>query len=162
MRFIHYGHRCFDKEKFMPIQNQECWNKPRGGFWASPVESELGWKSWCEDNDFGECDEQNSVIFSLKPEANIYHICSVEAANNLPRSQSSYGINEMMPETPYSTIMGVDFESMVKAGIDAIFYELSVCPQLYWKLYGWDCDCILVMNPDIVVPETASGEKERT
>lgn len=147
MKFIHYGHRCFDKEKIMPIRNRECFNKPYGGLWASPVDSEYGWKAWCEDSGFRECDEKNSFTFSLSPDANIYYIRSVEAANNLPRAQSKYD----MPETPFSMIMGVDFESMVRDGVDAIFYEQSVCPQLYWKLYGWDCDCILVMNLDIVI-----------
>jgi len=156
MRFIHYGHRCFDKDKIMPVHNQEGWNKPYGGLWASPVDSEYGWKAWCEENDFRDCNEEDSFTFSLKPEANIYYIRSVEAANNLPRARSNFKTIELMvniPETPFSMIMGVDFEAMVKDGIDVIFYEQSACPQLYWKLYGWDCDCILVMNPEVVVAE---------
>lgn len=153
MRFIHYGHRCFDKERFVPIQNRECWNKPSGGLWASPVDSEYGWRVWCEESNFAECEEENSFTFSIKPEANIYFIRTVEAANNLPRAESEYSIGRIMPETAFSTIMGIDFEAMVKDGVDAIVYEQSACPQLYWKLYGWDCDSILVMNPDIVVPE---------
>ena len=153
MRFIHYGHCSFDRKKFVPIQNQECRNKPSGGFWGSPVDSEYGWKDWCKDNDFRECDEQNSFAFSLKSEANIYYIRTVDAANNLPRAQGRYGIDDILSETPYSMIMGVDFEAMVRGGIDAILYEQSACPPLYWKLYGWDCDSILVMNPEIVIPE---------
>lgn len=153
MKFIHYGHRRFDKRRFMPIHNEEGRNKPRGGLWASPVDSDYGWKSWCEDAAFRECDEQNSFTFALKPEANIYYIRSVEAANSLPRAENRYGIEDLMLETPFSMIMGVDFESMVKDGIDAIIYEQSACPQLYWKLYGWDCDSILVMNPEVVIPE---------
>ena len=149
MKFIHYGHFGFEKDKFNPIQNRECENKPKGGLWASSVTAKYGWEKWCQDNEFEEyCKPDHSFMFSLKPEANIYYIGSLEAADNLPRTKSKYDI-----KVPSKIIMGVDFEAMVKGGIDAILYDQSSCPELYWRLNGWDCDCILIMNPDIIVAE---------
>lgn len=44
-----------------------------------------------------------------------------------------------------------DFENMLKNGIDAIQLNLSDGNyELYFPLYGWDCDSILIMNPDVI------------
>ena len=51
--------------------------------------------------------------------------------------------------------MGVvpDFEKMVEDGVDAIKLNLSKGDyELYYEFYGWDCDSILIMNPDIIRP----------
>jgi len=43
----------------------------------------------------------------------------------------------------------LDFEKL--AGIyDAIDVSISNDPELHFALYGWDCDSILIMNPDII------------
>ena len=54
--------------------------------------------------------------------------------------------------------MIIDLKKMLKQGYDGIELHLSEeitddsKDGLYWKLYGWDCDSILVMNPDVVIP----------
>ena len=46
---------------------------------------------------------------------------------------------------------GIDFESLSKS-YDAIELHLSDSEDnLYMMLYGWDCDSILIMNPDVIV-----------
>ena len=53
-----------------------------------------------------------------------------------------------------------DFEEIMSLGYDAIDYRLSdevgafAFDSLYWCLYGWDCDSILILNKDIVIPIT--------
>ena len=47
-------------------------------------------------------------------------------------------------------IMGIDFEALA-CEWDVMECSLTEYPELYWSLYGWDCDCILVMNPDVIV-----------
>jgi len=47
-------------------------------------------------------------------------------------------------------IKAVDFESM-KKDYDAIKFNYDNNPSLYWDLYGWDCDCILVLNKNVIV-----------
>ena len=44
----------------------------------------------------------------------------------------------------------LDFEEMLRNGIDAVYVEISSDNRLYWALYGWDCDSIVVMNPAVV------------
>lgn len=33
---------------------------------------------------------------------------------------------------------------------DAVEINISSDGKLYWDLCGWDCDSILVMNPDVI------------
>mgnify|MGYP001322952334 CR=1 FL=1 len=133
--YIHYGHDRFDPNLFHHIQNEHNWVKPKGGLWASPVNAKLGWKDWCKIEEFRECIEENSFKFTL-PGANIFVIDSVEKLNALP----SLGLNCIRKL--------IDFEKCIELGYDAIELNLSSDHQLYWELYGWDCDSIIVMNPD--------------
>lgn len=144
--YIHYGHAAFDPNLFKPIQNDQCWVKPRGGLWASPIDTKLGWKDWCEKEEFRECIEENSFIFTL-PKANIFVIDSVEKLKELPTIADPVWKS-------ISTL--IDFENCIKFGYDAIELNLSADRQLYWELYGWDCDSILVMNPDKIKIETST------
>ena len=44
----------------------------------------------------------------------------------------------------------LDFEKLSKS-YDVIEVNISADRDLYWELYGWDCDSILVMNPSVIV-----------
>lgn len=134
--YIHYGHKKFDKEMFRPIRNERFWIKPIGGLWASPVDAKFGWKDWNEREQFRECNEDNCFRFTM-PDANIFVIDSVEKMKNLPEAP-----------TMLRSLYTIDFEECVKMGYDAIELVLSADRQLYWDLYGWDCDSVIVMNPD--------------
>ena len=136
--YIHYGHDNFDKSIFEPIQNMDPpWVKPKGGLWASPIDAEFGWKDWCEAERFRECLVSCRFRFTL-PDANVLYISSAKDLLSLP-------IANMHFDTVF-----LDFEELVALGYDAIELNLSTDRELYWKLYGWDCDNILVMNPDKV------------
>ena len=43
----------------------------------------------------------------------------------------------------------MDFEQL-KENYDAIEVDISADNTLYWELYGWDVDSILVLNPNVV------------
>lgn len=133
--YIHYGHAAFDPSLFVKIRNNSPWNKPIGGLWASPVNATFGWKDWCEAEEFRECIENNSFKFTL-PGANVLTINSVEDLRKAPTLDYN-GIGWI-----------IDFERCIKLGYDAIELNISKSHELYWELYGWDCDSILVMNPD--------------
>ena len=146
MEYIAYGLGDFDIDKFNEVENVEYRNKPKGGLWASPISAERGWKDWCEDEQFRDCKDDNSFRFTLKDNANIYYINSIEDCKNMPQVD-----HKLMQSMIYP-----NFEKMKQNGIDAIQFNLSndktesYTDGLYFALYGWDCDCILVMNKDAI------------
>ena len=149
-KYIHYGHSRFMRELFQPIRNQEFFTKPMGGLWASPVDADFGWKTWNDNEHFRECSEDNSFTFSLTDSAKVYRIYSVGDLKRLPEYK-----NYIVPGRWYC----IDFEKCVELGYDAIELHISEEERiddaepfecLYFRLYGWDCDSILIMNPDVV------------
>ena len=141
--YIHYGHTKFDKSVFNKIKNVDCSTKPKGGLWASDVESEHGWKEWCNENKFRDCDKENSFTFTLSDDAKILYIESVNDLESLPKGKDKFGLN-------FSSWYLLDFEKLAET-YDAVEVSISSDFDLYYKLYGWDCDSIVIMNPDIVV-----------
>lgn len=140
-KYIHYGHKEFDINKFNPIKNRMGFPKPFGGLWASDINTSYGWKDWNKDNDFVDCDIDNSFTFELRDDANVFHIHHVTDLKKTPHKKPYQ----------YSSFL-IDFEKMKQNGFDAIELHLSEDWDLYYELYGWDCDSILIMNPDIVIP----------
>ena len=144
-RYIHYGSRCFEREFFDPIYcDRVVHTKPRGGLWASPVDAKWGWKEWCRESNFRECSTGKSFCFHLAPSAKVLYIDNVECLAQLPQRQSELVID---------TWCCLDFEKLLADGWDAVEVCISDCQELYWRLYGWDCDSIVVMNPDVIVEE---------
>lgn len=142
MKYVHFGHKQFLKQNFKKVKNYG-WVKPEGGLWASSTEAEFGWKQWCKDQEFRECPEDNAFYFKLAAGAKVVHIRSLEDLKELPEDNTA--------KFKMSDMICPDFEKMRDTGIDAIELHLSEDYRLYWALYGWDCDSILIMNPDIVM-----------
>jgi len=148
MEYVHYGHKEFDESLFQPIQN-DLFVKPNGGLWASPIGAKNGWKEWCEAENFKDCESSNSFRFSLSDNANVLHLRCTEDLKRLPLNPKAIG---------YALISKywLDFEQILNSGIDAIEVHISEDngddwhDSLYYNLYGWDCDSILIMNKDIV------------
>lgn len=137
-KYIHYGSNQFNKDKFQEIKNMEM-NKPQGGLWASNTESKYGWKDWCLDNDFYIEKLDNYYEFTLSNTAKILEIHSVSDLIKIPQQNKPDWYKHCIP----------DFEA-IKEKYDAIEFFLSDEPNLYFELYGWDCDSILILNPDII------------
>jgi hypothetical protein len=120
-------------------------SKPNGGLWASAVDATWGWKDWCKSEKFMRCTEDNCFSFHLAPTANVLVIDSADCLEGLPRLETG--------EFSHDLWVTLDFEKLRDSGVDAIELVLSADQRLYWELYGWDCDSILIMNPDIIVEE---------
>lgn len=146
MEYIHYGSDTFDIKKFEKVTNWEMMSKPKGGFWASRVDTNYGWLQWCMGNEFCVEKLNTHFTFMLSENAKILTIDNYEQLKNLP-------LNSNLPiDVPISWIM-LDFEELAKE-YDAIEVLISNdYNKLYFGLYGWDCDSILIMNPNIIIEE---------
>lgn len=141
--YIHYGSKKFDKNLFLTPKNKLRSNKPKGGLWASDIKSKFGWRDWCKTETYKSCDNEDSFYFKLSNNANIFIINSANDVNKMPLQTDMLGLH---------SIKIIDFELMLKNGIDVIEFNLSNDSDLYYALYGWDCDCILVLNPEVIIP----------
>ena len=149
-KYIHYGSPAFCKKAFVPITNFEFLNKPLGGLWASPVDAERGWYDWVKDNDFYPKRLELSFEFELSENARVLELTPDNVWELPIRKDTPKFMLERDRKNPLSMIMGVDFEALAQE-YDVLSCSLSENPSLYWSLYGWDCDCILVLNPDVIV-----------
>lgn len=150
MQYIHYGHDKFEKGKFQEIKNIPHNNKPYGGLWASRKNTNAGWKSWVLGNDLDIGNFSTSFEFSLKKDAKVLIIDSLEVLRDLPSSESDVTMMQLGL---------LDFEKLSK-DYDAIEVLISKDRRLYFHLYGWDCDSIIIMNPDIIVEEKGKEKME--
>ena len=141
--YIHYGSTAFIEESWEPIRN-ENWIKPHGGLWASAIDAPYGWKDWNGTYNYQLCDETNSFKFKLKPSARILIIDSIDVLKRLHKLQ--YTVTTLIRDVYF-----LNFERLLEDGYDAIDFQLSKDPKLYWAMYGWDCDSILVMNKDVLI-----------
>lgn len=141
--YIHYGHNKFDMNNFIEIINQPVLTKPFGGLWASDIKAKYGWKDWCKAENFCDCNEDNSFSFVLSDNAKVLYINSVNDLKVLPKAVDKFGMN-------FSSWILLDFEKIAET-YDAVEVNISSDFDLYYQLYGWDCDSILIMNPNIVI-----------
>src|SRR5690606_41763411 len=89
---VHFGATKYNPELVQPIKN-ENWVKPKGGLWTSPINSNWGWKDWCESENFRDCNEANSFKLKFKPDAKIMIIDSLKDLLDLPKYNIDYGDN---------------------------------------------------------------------
>ena len=146
MEYIHYGSTTLLPIK--PIVNENYFTKPKGGLWASPVNAKFGWDDWCKREHFRKNTKENSFRFVLKDNAKILHIYSVADLDALPKQKVDIDSGLMCY---------LDFEKIEK-DYDGVELHLSeekfgdndICSGLYFKLYGWDCDSIIIFHNDAI------------
>ena len=144
--YIHFG-GTFDRKKFEPIKNNFAMPKPYGGFWASRYTVDgFHWYDYNKKVHHKILKPEYSFEFTLKKGANIVEITSSKDLEALPKIP-----NEELPEKVQSTWVCLDFEKMLANGVDAIEVNgIFKERKLFFDLYTWDCDSILIMNPDII------------
>ena len=143
---ISFGKTELTMEEFVEPQND--WIKPIGGIWGSTYlkdqEISSDWERWCIEENF-EYNREAAVIFTLRRDAKVYEIDSVEDLNILVRAYNVH-LN-------FSPIE-LDFEAMVAAGIDAIHLtEKGQAETRFsrpYSLYGWDVESWLILNFDAI------------
>ncbi len=137
-KYIHYGSERFDPEKFMPICNFTV--KPRGGLWASRIDDKYGWYEWCHREEFRLNTFKKYFEFTLAESAKVLFLDDPKQLKNLPKIEMRHSLwKENF----------LDFEELSKK-YDAI--EVTDIGPLYRALYGWDCNSIVIMNPNVIMP----------
>ena len=135
----------FDRSLVEPATNPPYFgNKPINGFWASRVDAEYGWKQWCKDNEpywtMGK-----SFIFTLTDDTKVLSIKSKDDLGKID-SYIEDSARLYFPSGINNNMRLINFEKMAK-DYDALEVDGS---KLYWEFYGWDCDSIVIFNPDVI------------
>ena len=138
--YIHYGSNTFKPELLRDAKEKYTRYFKPGGLWGSPTDAKLGWKSWCEAEEFRTDRLNKGFRFRLKKTAKVLHLHSFEDAKKYLKG------NGWECE--------LDTEKIYKH-FDAM--ELHICDD--WNnfrfnnvFYTWDVDSICVWNPDVIVP----------
>lgn len=148
------GTRRFNKDFFQPIANIPGFSKPLGGFWASPIDAKYGWKEWCKEN--GEWDwlTGDAFVFEIPDSARVLRIEKIadilyEYLDSSFCDPERYALAKDSAGFCNPTLP-LDFEKLAEK-FDAVEILAGSNYDLYNAFYGWDCDSILIMNPDIIV-----------
>lgn len=136
--YIHYGHANYIPPG--PIKNIDWFPKPEGGLWASRKGDRLGWKNWCECEGFRLESFNRWFEFVLKDNARVLELNDPAQLNDLPK-QRTYDMRHRIP------VCFLDFMDIARH-YDAI--EVTDISRLHFNLYGWDCNCILILNPEVI------------
>ena len=145
--YIHLGSSHYDKRLILPISNISLLSKPKGGLWASNINSEYSWKNWLAENSINLRPDYKSKWFSFKlaEESRLLIIDDSKKLLDLPHRKCDEQYFDK-----FDTWHLLDFEE-IAVQYDAMEVLISSDYQLYYDLYGWDCDSILVFNGDIII-----------
>ena len=135
--YIHYG-----TDNFNPYyMSFERWDKP-GGLWASPINSDWGWKSFCKSADFRTENLKVFFKFRLQTNAKILKIKRYE---------------EVIPYI-------IENDNRLELNLDKIkneFDAMEVMMSNDWNnlhnseiFWSWDVDSLVVWNLNKVMPIT--------
>lgn len=150
--WVHCGIGDISEEKFERIDDpskrkRHVVGKPDGGLWASPVNSKLGWETWCKLNEFFDdiyCDGNNKHFFKLKDTAKIAEIDSLldlQVLLKKYKKKSGYSLD------PYE----LDYIKMQEDGYDGVYLtERGVQETVYECLRNWDVESIVLFNLDCI------------
>lgn len=146
MHLIHYGSDCFLLDRFEQVKNNAI-RKPDGGLWTSPAGSEWGWREWSMHNGYRL--ERLDKFFEVWIKGRIYKIDTVEDMLSMPW---------VAMDSSYAYLKSPDYEFMRSSGIDAIWLtvngERGTRLSFPHNLYGWDCETVYIMNPDIILEKS--------
>jgi hypothetical protein len=142
--YIHYGADHYDDSKFKPISNYNSLiNKPKGGFWASPVNTNWGWKEWCESEEFYTDRLKIYFKFTLVNGSKVFHIRTPKDVPKLPFGKK--------PESELGWMDWYYNWEKIAEKYDAVELHLSNNYMYFHDVfYSWDVDSIVILKPGIV------------
>lgn len=141
--FVHWGNQRLQEIKPLSWRPSP---KPRGGLWASPLNSPRSWWSFCALELHRLYKEDDFFNFRILPEAKILTLDSYKDFKDLPVRPSilgdcSYPDWKKVAESYDGVYMTID-------GLK-ISYETLGNPKLPLT-FGWDCESICIFNQKII------------
>ena len=155
MNLIVLGIDKIDPDKFRTSKNIPTRNKPKGGLWTSPEDSEWGWKDFVINEKFQESKYLGKVtLITLKSDTKIYKIQNKDDYLKCPLRDRKGDISFEL-DTIYSKLRYIDFEKLSEE-YDALWVTREVLDVLgtfgtlddfeLGPLYGWDVETVLLFN----------------
>ena len=143
--YVHYGNTHYDDTLFKPISNyNSILNKPKGGFWGSPVDTDWGWKDWCESEQFHIDRLNDSFRFTLVNGSKVFHIRTPQDILKLPfNKKPGSGLLYWMD-------WYYNWEKIAEK-YDAVELHMTENYMFFHDaFYSWDVDSIIILKPGIV------------
>ena len=140
---VHYTHE--QPWSIRPIQIENLWVKPKGGIYASPMNCKESWAAWCRTENFGLSPHKVYLLVDISKAITIDQVSDLGklAWTKLPRS---WGLQEI-PDYETMRDSGVEVIYLTAAGQWATrFADIDSGMVLGHNLYGWDCECLLIMS----------------
>lgn len=143
MEYIHYG-----TDKFNPalVSTEENHFRKPAGLWASPTDTNWGWKDWCLAEDFHTGSLNKFFKFTLKPCAKILVV---------------NGLDDVMD---YLDIIETEFKYLPDIRLKRKELYRDFDGMMVWMSHNWnelhnnilfnlwDVDSIVVWNLDVIIP----------
>lgn len=160
--YVTYGLGKFDKSKLVVNLSPGIQGKPVCAFWGSPIDSEYGWKDWCEANEFyGNPNKifspENTITWTLEDDSKILDIESIDDLENYFHMDYIKNYQRWPGEINYN----FDFVRILKDGYSAIELHDSAIGHMFFlylrneekhqldmMMNSWDCESIVVLDPD--------------
>ena len=177
MVFVSYLPRKYNRNEFEEPGRLYCdkWNKNYGGLWACPLDSNRSWKEYCKSHPDLNIDNIIAFYFTLKPNANIYVIDTLEDLEKISTEPYQYWTNSS------DFIRRIDYKKFLSSGYDGVYVSENAIENLTGEmetttdnngkekyrygylntipgtnglmgLSGWDVESLCVFNPDVIVP----------
>lgn len=151
MKYIHYGSDKFSTDMFNKATGEAYGTglKPCGGLWGCPLDTKNNWHDWCLGNNFRTERLDKHFIFEVKDDAKILKLHTIDDLDALkPYAAMIKNRSEWMP----LEVMSVNFIKLIQDGWDGIEVYIHD-EQMYFAMYGWDVDSIVVFNSNCLIFE---------
>ena len=160
MTYIHYGSNEYIP--FAGVRNVREWQKPEGGLWGCREDDPNGWEAWCRKEQYQLKRLKKRFSFTLTEDSCVLTLEKEEQLIDLPKQKpwepkdlswmetlepDQIPTQEQLDEWLRPNWCFLDFEKLAQR-YDAI--ELINAGAFRSSLNLWDCNCILVMNPNAV------------
>lgn len=162
--YIHFGSDHYNPQAVGHIVNNENWPKPYGGFWASRDGDPNGWEAWCHREYYKIKELESFFRFTLRDCSQVLILESEDQLIDLPKlkawkpkdlvwmetlASDQHPTPDQLEELFRQNWCYLDYERLSEK-YDAI--ELVNAGAFHGSLNLWDCNSILILNPEIVCP----------